>query len=118
MNTADEFSFNGFSGVNIDVYQSDVKIGRVQALHVKGQVATISVLDDPEYICAMDLNFKSDLILSCSDEYGHEKRMVIHGLTAKEEIIPDEMNEFDLQCVTWWHDSPSKECDCKACKVI
>jgi len=116
-NTADEFSFNGFSGVNMDVYQSDVKIGKIRAISVEGQTASIAVLDEEEYISAMDLNFKSDLILSCSDEYGNEKIMSIHGITAREEIIPGEVNAFDLQCVTWWH-NPSKECECIACKVI
>jgi hypothetical protein len=116
-NTADEFSFNGFSGVNIDVYQSDVKIGKIRAIHVKGQEASIVVLDDEEYISPIDLSFRFDLVISCSDEYGNEKRMAIHGITARDEITGGEINTFDLQCVTWWHDSPSKECDCIACNI-
>lgn len=111
-----DFSYNGFSGFNMDVYQSGTNMGSIRAIAVKGQTAEILVLDSEGYASPIDLNFKSDLIFLARDEYGKEKRMAIHGVTARDEIIAGEINTFDLQCIIWWH-VPSKECECIACNI-
>ena len=100
-NTPYKFSFNGFSGCNIEAYRDDVFLGDIRAFHVEDKSGQVLLLETDRYASYESLiDGKFDIILTVSNEHWEVQTMSVCGCTIKSKN--EEMCMITLENVKWW----------------
>jgi len=109
----DKFSFNGFSGFDIEAYRDDVRLGEIRAFSVDGSVklvtkdatyyyAEVLLLSDKRYVRKELLKDPFDIVCTAANEHGEKMRMTVYGFKLADEPVYDEASKGSIKEVQWW----------------